>query len=316
MSAATSDRLPVCLVLGGNGFVGSHIVDKLVARGDMRVKVLDRFTTNPQYGASKLIEEIVADAQSPATIGDHVAGADYVVQCLSATNPFTADINPFADIDNLRQSVGIFEQAAKSGVKKIIFISSGGAVYGKLTDKKVANENDIPMPVSPYGICKLATEHYLDYFKRKYGVDYVVYRLSNPYGPRQVFKEKQGVIPAFLSQIKEDREITIFGDGENSRDFIYVEDAAQMIADSFTVDNQHTIYNIGSGVQTSLKEIVAAIEEALRKEAKVIYKEAPKTAAAKTSISIQRFSEEFGLPAITPFRQGLLNSIEYMRESN
>lgn len=298
----------LCLVLGGNGFIGSHIVDKLVANG-LQVRVLDKFSRSPQYHPSPSITVVKGSAFDAKALSEALKGVQYVVHSLAATNPFTSDTDPYADIENLQRSVEIFQQCAAAGVKKVAFISSGGAVYGRLAEQKVAAEGDIPMPVSPYGICKLATEHYMEYFKRKYGLDYVIYRLSNPYGPRQAFKREQGVIPSFLRHILDGEDIHILGDGTASRDYIYVEDAAQMIADSLTKQSKHTTYNIGSGKQTTLNDIISELEGIFGKKVSTTYMEAPRTTLQKTDISIGRYSEEFGEPAITSFEDGLSKTV-------
>lgn len=308
-SGTSAVERELCLVLGGNGFIGSHIVDKLVASGNMRVRVLDPFFRPPQFHPSKFVSKVTGDAFDPATLDRALKGVTYVVHSLAATNPFTADTDPYADIENLKRSVEIFEHCVRAGVKKVAFISSGGAVYGQLAEQKVATEGDIPMPVSPYGICKLATEHYMEYFKRKYGIEYVVYRLSNPYGPRQAFKKEQGVIPAFLRRILDNEEITILGDGTASRDYIYIEDAAAMIADSLPKQNKYSVYNIGSGHQTALNEIITALERIFGKKVPTTYMEAPRTTLQKTDISIDRFREDFGNLSITNFDQGLSKTV-------
>jgi len=312
-SEITAERQERCLVLGGNGFIGSHIVDKIAAKNEFKVRVMDRFDNGPQFHESPNIEIVKGSAFERKDLVKALESVQYVVHTLSATNPFTADTDPYADIDNLRRSVEVFEACVHAGVRKIAFVSSGGAVYGSLAEHKVATEQDIPLPVSPYGICKLATEHYLEYIKRKYGTDYIVYRLSNPYGPRQVFKQGQGVIPAFLHHIINGEEITIYGDGQSSRDYIYVEDAAQMIADSLIKPNRHGVYNLGSGQQTALNDIVLALEKVLGKEVPVVYQEAPKTALQKTDISIDRFKKEFGEPLFTTFHVGLEGTIRHLQ---
>lgn len=298
-----------CLVLGGNGFVGSHIVDKLVAQGDVRVRVLDPFHHEPQFNPSPSVTAIKGNAFDPVTLNEALAGVDYVVHSLTSTSPFTADSDPYADIEGLRRSVEIFERCVAAKVRKVAFISSGGAVYGRLTEHKVATEDDMPMPVSPYGMCKLATEHYLEYFNRKFGLEYVIYRLSNPYGPRQAPKKGQGVISAFLRSIRDGEEITVLGDGTASRDYIYVEDAANMIANTLRRNNIHPTYNIGSGEQTTLNEIIAALEDALGEKVPTRYAEAPRTTLQRTSISVDRFHAEFGQPEATDLREGLARTI-------
>jgi len=300
----------ICLVLGGNGFIGSHIVDKLAVDRSLEVRVLDTFVQPAQFSETPNVKIIKGSAFDPAVLNEALNGVHYVVHSLSATNPFTADKDPFADIENLNSSVRIFEQCIKAGVKKIAFMSSGGAVYGRVAEHKQADEADKPMPVSPYGICKLATEHYLEYFHRKYGTEYVIYRLANPYGPRQTFKPEQGVIPAFLHHILEDEEITILGDGSASRDYVYIEDAAQMITASLSQPNKHPMYNIGSGTHTTLNEIISALEHIFNKQAVRKYVQAPKTTLQKTDISTHRFCAEFGDHVSIHFQEGLATTLK------
>jgi UDP-glucose 4-epimerase len=298
-----------CLVLGGNGFIGSHIVDRLAARGDLDVRVLDPFHREPRFAPSPRVTPVPGSAYDPVCLDRALAGVDLVVHSLAATSPFTADSDPYADIEGLRRSVEIFERCVSAGVGRIGFISSGGAVYGALTEHKVAAEDDLPMPVSPYGMCKLATEHYLEYFNRKYGLRSVVYRLSNPYGPRQPVKPGHGVVAAFLRAVRDGEPITVLGDGSASRDYIYVEDAAGMIADTLTVETIHQVYNVGSGEQTTLNEIVATLEAALGTRIETRHAPAPRTTLQRTSISVERYRSEFGAPHITGLRDGLARTI-------
>jgi UDP-glucose 4-epimerase len=306
----------VCLVLGGNGFIGSHIVDKLAEKKNTLVRVLDPFFVEPQFHKKRNVVAIKGNAFDKETLMKALKGVDYVVHSLAATNPFTADKDPYADIENLQRSVEIFDCCRQAGVKKVAFISSGGAVYGKLAESKQATESDVTMPVSPYGICKLSTEQYLEYFKRKYGMDYIVYRLSNPYGPRQAFKKEQGVIPAFYHAIIGDEELTVMGDGTASRDYIYIEDAASMMADGLLGKNCHAIYNIGSGEQTTLNEIIVGLEKILGKKVRSKNLPAPPTILQKTDISVGRFYEEFGQPLVTKFYDGLNKTIETLRSQS
>lgn len=306
----TNTKLPICLVVGANGFIGSHLVDRLTTQGDVQVRAYDRYSRPPQFKAKGV--EIVKGAQEDDDALDKaLKGADYLIHSLSATTPFVADSDPYTDIHNLLQTIELFERAIQKGVRKIVFISSAGSVYGTSAEQETAHEETIPKPLSPYAICKLSIEHYLAYFKRKYGTEYVVYRLSNPFGPRQVVKHNQGVIPAFLHKIMQGERIEVFGDGTMSRDYIYIEDAVNMIATSFLQSNKHAVYNIGSGKQTTLNEIISALKSVLDKDISVAYRDAPQTLLQRTSISIDRYREEFGEPEITAFAQGLARTVRH-----
>jgi UDP-glucose 4-epimerase len=300
------------LVLGGNGFIGSHLVDRLAGREGVAVRALDVFNQEPRFVPNPAVTAVRGSAYDATDLAGALDGVDVVVHCLSATSPFTADSDPYADIDGLRRSVEIFDRCVAAGVGKIGFVSSGGAVYGALTETKIAAEDDVPMPVSPYGMCKLATEHYLEYFNRKYGTRYVVYRLSNPYGPRQPIKPGHGVVSTFLRAVREGTPLTLLGDGTASRDYIYVEDAAAMIADTLPLDNIHPVYNVGSGEQTSLGDIVAALETAVGTRLAVRYEPAPRTTLQRTSISVDRFEAEFGRGDRTDLCTGLARTIAWL----
>lgn len=305
------------VVLGANGFVGGHIVDELSQSSKIHIRAFDRFSHEPKFKAAPNISIHKGDFNDTSSIKNVLKGADYVLHCFSATTPFLSDKDPFLDItNNLLTSVRIFELCGKMGIKKIGFISSGGAIYGKAGESGHANELDAPSPISPYGIVKLAIEHYLEYFKRKDGMNYIVYRLTNPYGPRQVAKHNQGVIPIFLSKMLGNEEITIYGDGHSSRDYIYILDAAKMIATSFLSANKQPVYNIGSGRQTSLNQIIKELEKVTGKKAKIIYKEVPPSISHRTSVDVSRFAEEYGLEKHTSLETGLQETLEEWPNTN
>lgn len=300
------------LILGSNGFIGSHLVDSFSGDEGTTIRAFDRFNREPTFLQRPNVEVVKGDIFNEQDITAALEGVDYVIHCFSATTPFVADADPFKDItDNIENSVKIFSLCSQANVKKVGFISSGGAVYGTAAEKGIVSETDAPLPVSPYGIGKLALEHYLEYFKRTEDLEYIVYRVTNPYGPRQHTKNNQGVIPAFINKIMDGEPITVYGDGSTSRDFIYIEDAARMITDSFEKSNKYPVYNLGSGRETSLNEIIGILKEVLRhKDIQVNYREAPKTFLAKTQVNIRRYTEEFGQPELTSMANGLRLTLE------
>jgi UDP-glucose 4-epimerase len=296
---------PKCLIIGANGFIGSHLVDELVEQNYM-VRALDRYSRPPQFGSSGNVKVFKGDVFDDDVVSKALENIDYVFHAFSATTPFTSDSDPYSDIDrNILRNVQLLEKIVSAHVKKVVFISSGGVVYGHIAEERAAKETDAPNPVSPYGISKLATEYYLAYFNRKYGLNYIIYRLTNPYGPRQITHNNQGVIPLFINKIQSGEKIIIYGDGNSSRDYIYIRDAAQMITNTFSRETQYAVYNIGSGHQTTLNSIIATIEKITGHKAKLEYKEAPKTFLRKTMISTDRFHHEFMLKSETPLEEGL-----------
>lgn len=304
------EKNQLCLVLGANGFIGSHLVDELAESG-YTVKAFGRYSKEPQFKQNSLIEVIEGDMFNESEVKKALKGVDYVFHSFSATNPYVSDSDPYIDIErNLKLSIGIFEQSIKAKVKKVVFLSSGGAVYGHIAEEKSATEEDAATPVSPYGISKLAIENYLAYFNRKFGLEYIVYRLANPYGPRQVFRNHQGVIPAFLNQIEKNKKITVFGDGSSSRDYIYIRDVTKMVVKSFPRKTKYRMYNLGSGKQTTINHIIAALKKAVQEDFEVKNMEAPKTFLKSARINVDRFESEFKEHADTSLVKGLKKTIK------
>ena len=297
-----------CLVIGANGFVGSHLVDELAEAG-YKVIAFDRFSSPQKFHKNDNIKVLPGDIFDDGAIRRSLKNVDYVFHCFSATTPFLSDTDPYADITlNILRNVQLFEQFVAAGIKKALYISSGGAVYGSISEKSSAKETDAPSPVSPYGIGKLGTEYYLTYFKRKFGLKSISYRLTNPYGPRQVTNKNQGVVGTFIDKIKNNQEITVFGN--SSRDYIYVRDATKMIVNSFTRSTKHSVYNIGSGQQIHLDDLITTIEDALNIKAKINRVDPPKTFLRKSQVSIDRFKNEFGEVRITELQKGILRTIK------
>lgn len=297
-----------CLVIGANGFIGSHLVEGLSKKGFM-VRAFDRFTRTRQFSESDNIEIFKGDFFDNEKMDKSLKGVDYLFHCYSSTTPSTADTDPYTDISsNVQRNVQLFERSVKHNVKKIIFISSGGAVYGTLAETKKAAETDAPQPVSPYGIGKLTSEYYLAYFKRSHGLDYVAYRLSNPYGPGQITKNNQGVIPSFIENLYKGKELFVMGDGTSTRDYIYIGDAVSAITRSF-LQAKHNIYNLGSGKQTSINEIINHLKELMMKEPTVRYIEEPKTFLRHSQIDIGLFNKDFGKSSTTELAKGLALTI-------
>lgn len=306
-----SSNITTYLILGANGFVGRHVVDELAKDSEVKIKALDRYNKPPQFNGSENIEIVKADIFNESDIAAALSDVDVLVHCFSATTPYTSDINPHLDMtDNVINSIKIFEMCVDLEIQKIVFVSSGGAVYGTTNEIGEVDELSVPRPVSPYGIGKLTIEHYLDYFKRKSGMEYTVFRLTNPYGPGQQLNHNQGVIPAFIDCFKKRQDVTIYGDGTMSRDYVFIRDAASMMVQSIKTRCKHNTYNIGSGKQTSLLEIVDALQNIFGEKIGIEHKDTPKTFLKKTPVSIKRYEDEFGPHSLTKLRSGLIETID------
>lgn len=304
--------MSVCLVLGANGFIGSHLVDALVAEGH-RVRAFDRpGRAIPRYDLNEAVEAYYGDFLNMGDVRAALQGVEYVFHFISTTTPASAENDPLVDVDtNIRTSIELFQHCVESGVKRVLFASTGGAIYGE-NNKETCAETDLPQPVSPYAIGKLTIEHYLRYFKVKHGLDSITFRISNPYGERQPLHRKQGVIPIFLENIAAGRPLSVMGDGSMVRDYLYVKDVAVMVAMTFDKNSKHIVYNLGSGKGLSVNDLVAEIEAASGKKAVIEHVPVPPTFVRKVVLNTGRFAEEFGVTPQVPLADGLEATLAYI----
>ena len=281
-----------CLVIGGDGFLGSRIALALVDAGH-RVSSFDRYRRGA--GQSGPVRPIVGEFLDTDALRAAVRGQQQVYHFLSSTTPATAADDPGLDLaTNVRGAIDLFAIAADEGVERVAFASSGGAIYGDQAVTPIT-EDAVPHPVSPYAIGKLAIESYLRYFERTRGLRSVSFRISNPYGPNQRTASKQGVIPIFLRAIASSRPVTVFGDGSMVRDYLYVDDAAAMVAATADAEPRHDVYNVGSGHGTSLTELLKLAREVTGRDIEVEYRPQPPTFLARSIVDPTRYRQEFGV---------------------
>ncbi|MBP7861220.1 NAD-dependent epimerase/dehydratase family protein [bacterium] len=250
------------VVIGGNGFIGTSLVEHLVEKG-YQTRVFDKYPSRFMEPIDGVEYMVGGDLGNHGDVQKAVAGMDIVFHLAYTTLPETSNNDPIYDVrSNLVDTLQLVQESLAAKVKKFVFISSGGTVYG--VPKSVPIKEDHPNdPICSYGITKLAIEKYLSLYHQLHNLDYVVARIANPYGERQNPDSKQGAIGVFLGRIKADKPITIFGDGEVVRDFIYISDAAKAIIACGEFDakkGEPRVFNIGSGKGYSLSNIVETIK--------------------------------------------------------
>lgn len=301
------------LVLGANGFIGSHIVDSLAKAGHT-VRAFDRFSSDRVlFDKVDNVELYAGDYLNNTDLEGALKGVKYVFHFISTTTPATAENNPTIDIDtNIRRSVELLQLCVAAKVERVLFASTGGAIYGVADSEEPHKEEDAPEPVSPYAIGKLTVENYLRYFKVKHGLDSISFRISNPYGQRQPFNRKQGVIPIFLENIIRDKPVTVLGDGSMVRDYIYVNDLADMITNMFDKSHRHDLYNLGSGEGIDLNSLLGSIEASTGRKAIVESREIPATYVQKVVLDTTRFKSEFNSSPATSLLDGLKSTYDYI----
>ncbi len=257
------------LVLGGNGFIGSHVVDKLLAEGHA-VRVFDR---SPERFRALLpsVDYRLATFDDVPALAEALEGIDVVFHLISTTVPSTSNKDLVYDIEsNLVGTIRLLELMRDSNSCRIVFLSSGGTVYG-IPECSPIPESHPLRPICSYGVVKIAIENYLQMYQHLYGIEYVVLRASNPYGERQGHHGVQGVIGTFMCKTLAGERVEIWGDGSVVRDFIYVSDLAGFCVcagDSNVIGT----FNVGSGKGHSINDIVATLSSVSGKEIKPIYR--------------------------------------------
>lgn len=252
-----------CLILGGNGFIGAHLCKKLLDERHT-VKVLSKskgFSSDFKY-LDKYVSWINVDFSMVENFSEILKDIEYIFHFISTTQPNAANNDPLNDlITNVLPTVKLLEDIKRSPkVKKIIFLSSGGTVYG-IPESIPIKESHFLNPIGAYGVHKVTIEKYLHFYFHNYDVDYSVLRLSNPYGIGQTGKNNQGVIPIFANKILNQQPIDIWGDGKIVRDFIYIKDVINAIYKVMTSCSENKVYNIGSGKGLSLLNVIETLSQ-------------------------------------------------------
>nr|AYQ74167.1 NAD-dependent epimerase/dehydratase family protein [Cohnella candidum] len=251
-----------CLVLGGTGFIGSHLCLDLLEKGH-RVTVFAKSAFHPvlkEMNAYNGFAFIQGDLDNQDLMARTVQGQDLIFHLVSSTTPKVANDNPSHDVaTNVVGTLHLLDLAKNSGVKKIVYASSGGTVYGKPAVVPIPEEHPT-WPTNSYAIHKLTNEKYLHMYHELYGLDYSVLRISNPFGERQRVGTGQGVIANFLSKAYRNETLEIWGDGKVIRDYVYIEDVVAALVRVMDETGSHKVFNIGSGEGKSLTDVVSAIE--------------------------------------------------------
>lgn len=301
------------LVLGGNGFIGSHLADFLADSGH-EVSVFDRFSGSTNFVNSS-IRTIKGDFFNDTDLRAALDSQDYIFHFLSTSNPFLAESQPAADIKNsISRTVKLLEFCTSAKPRKFIFASTGGAIYGETKASSPFTEDSLPLPISPYAIGKLAVEHYMNFFRKVHGLNCLSLRISNPYGSRQKSGKSQGLIPISLERVISGEPVTKFGDGSMSRDYIFIDDLVKMISNVGMGDNKSSVYNLGSGQSYTVNEVFRAIEEVVHTPMEVLQKPQPSSFVQDVVLDISRYVAEFGTLDYSSLLEGIQTTYNRMVE--
>ncbi len=259
------------LVLGGSGFIGSALIGGLLNQGH-QVKIFDRNIEAVRQQFPEITDAVQADFADVMSLTEAMSGVDIIFHLISTSVPATSNKNPVHDIEsNLVNTVKLLELMRNADVKRIVYLSSGGTVYGAPKSLPITEVHPTN-PTCSYGIVKLAIEKYLQMYAELYQLDVTILRPSNPYGPGQTHKGVQGFIGTCIDKINAGQPITVWGDGSVVRDYIYIDDVVSACLAAMTTEQIAPI-NISSGVGYSLNQIIRMIEKHKGEEIEVVYQQ-------------------------------------------
>lgn len=301
------------LITGGAGFVGSHLADRLLADGD-DVVVIDNLSSGSRENLDGSVNFYEMDIQDPKISAIfEKERPDFVFHLAAQIDVRKSVENPIDDAKiNLLGTLNVLETAAKSGVKKVIFASTGGAIYGE-AEIIPTPEGHYAQPLSPYGIHKLAAEKSMFFYKKVKGLDYTVLRMSNIYGPRQNAKGEAGVMAIFLSKLLGGEQPYINGSGNQTRDYVFVKDVTRafVLARNETKSN---IFNIGTGVETNVNEVYEKLVAEMGLEVPKMYAPAKPGEQERSCLSCARADSELNWKPEYDIDRGIRETVQWFKD--
>jgi UDP-glucose 4-epimerase len=303
-----------CLVLGGRGFIGSHLVDGLLAAG-WNVRCFDRLPPGLSAAEHPRLEHRTGDFGNEEHVAEALGDCEVCYHLVSTTLPKTSNEDPVYDVEsNVVATLKMLRRAVQAGVRKVVFVSSGGTVYGVPSVVPIPESHSTD-PTCSYGIGKLAIEKYLALFKQLHGVDYAVLRLSNPFGERQRTHASQGAVAVFVGKVLCGEPVEIWGDGSVVRDYIHIADVVEALILAQGETRGETLFNIGSGKGLSINQVLDAVGSVTGKPVQRRYLPARTFDVPASVLSIERARSVLGWSPRVSFEDGLARFTQWVQNT-
>lgn len=306
-----------CVILGGAGFIGLNLAEAL-ARAGHQVLCVDQPSGSARFAQASLIHPELTtmwgDAWDQALLADALNRCDICFHLVSSTIPQTSNADPRFDVQsNLLGTLTLLDSCVRARVKKIVYLSSGGTVYGIPQSVPISEEHPTN-PTSSYGIVKLAVEKYLELYRCIHGLNYSVIRLSNPYGERQRTSGAQGAVAVFLGKALRGERIEVWGDGNVCRDYVHISDVisclqAVMVAD----DPRARLLNVGSGLGCTVNQLLKIIGIVLQRELDIAYVSGRSFDVPSNILSVERASNVLGWSPKVDLETGIALFAQWLR---
>ena len=300
------------LVTGGAGFIGSHVAHALVEENH-EVHVLDDLSSGREENVPEqaTLHQIDVRAGEVREVFERER-FDVVVHHAAQMDVRRSVADPGFDASvNVLGFLNLMEAGRANGLRKVVFASTGGAIYGE-PDFTPQSEDHALRPLSPYGITKLCTERYLYYYKQQYGIDYVALRYANVYGPRQNPHGEAGVVAIFTQRLLDDQQPVIYGDGEQTRDYVFVGDVVRANLAALNYKGSG-VFNVGTETETSVNELFRLIREEIRPETPEQHAEGKPGEQKRSILDYAHARQELGWTPQTPLAEGLKQTIDWFR---
>lgn len=303
-----------CVIFGGGGFIGSTIADRFLQEG-YQLRIFERPRVEPyrKFADNEAVEWMTGDILSTHDLNAAIEGMDVVLHLVSTTLPKSSNDDPIYDVQsNVVGSLQMLNAMVANKVQKIIFISSGGTVYG--TPKYLPIDEQHPTnPLVSYGITKLMIEKYLTMFEYLHGIKSVTLRVANPYGERQRIETAQGAVGVFLHNALKGNPIDIWGDGSVTRDYIHISDVAEAFVKAVNYTGSHNVFNISSGQGTSLNDLISVLEDVLGQAINRRYLAARPFDVPVSVLSNQLAQQQLHWSPLTSMSDGIARTAAWMK---